>query len=288
MSEAQMLYVVGAQKAGTTWLHRYLQDHPDCFVPPSKEAHYWDDRLNAQPLNFLSRRLTKLTADLERARQNGKKINALLRRHADTISAIGMHAGPGHDAYVQFMNRGRADEPVMADITPAYCTLDRASFSEMSELHPDCKFVFIMRDPVERLWSAIRMYYEDFIAETGTDFSTHLDEFEDGIPGRFHSRSDYKRTIQELEAVIPADRLHFAFYETMVLPNGVTPITDFIGIKAIAPNTEKRVHTGEKRNLPGDLEDLFHRKLNGQYRFLHDKFGAEIPAKWRAALPGGR
>jgi hypothetical protein len=42
--------VVGAQKAGTTWLYECLSEHPEVFVPRMKEVHYFtrpqDDRLS--------------------------------------------------------------------------------------------------------------------------------------------------------------------------------------------------------------------------------------------------
>ena len=36
-------FVVGAQKAGTTALHHYLNRHPDIFLPAVKETHFFDD-----------------------------------------------------------------------------------------------------------------------------------------------------------------------------------------------------------------------------------------------------
>jgi hypothetical protein len=33
---------VGADKAGSTWLFRVLQRHPDCFVPPAKDIYFFD------------------------------------------------------------------------------------------------------------------------------------------------------------------------------------------------------------------------------------------------------
>jgi hypothetical protein len=33
---------VGAQKAGTSWLYRQLEPHPDFWMPPVKELHYFD------------------------------------------------------------------------------------------------------------------------------------------------------------------------------------------------------------------------------------------------------
>ena len=33
---------IGAQKAGTTTLHDVLKEHPDIYLPPRKEAHFFD------------------------------------------------------------------------------------------------------------------------------------------------------------------------------------------------------------------------------------------------------
>src|SRR5689334_15761196 len=33
---------VGAQKAGTGWLYEQLRSHPDFWMPPVKELHYFD------------------------------------------------------------------------------------------------------------------------------------------------------------------------------------------------------------------------------------------------------
>ena len=33
---------IGAQKSGTTWLARMLQTHPELFLTPVKEIHYFD------------------------------------------------------------------------------------------------------------------------------------------------------------------------------------------------------------------------------------------------------
>lgn len=33
---------IGAQKAGTTWLHAMLKMHPDISLPSEKELHYWN------------------------------------------------------------------------------------------------------------------------------------------------------------------------------------------------------------------------------------------------------
>ncbi len=34
---------IGAQRSGTTWLHHNLRQHPEIWMPPLKELHYFDE-----------------------------------------------------------------------------------------------------------------------------------------------------------------------------------------------------------------------------------------------------
>ena len=38
--------IIGAQKSGTTWLANMLRQHPDIFMPPEKELHFFDLKEN--------------------------------------------------------------------------------------------------------------------------------------------------------------------------------------------------------------------------------------------------
>ncbi|CAN0605590.1 unnamed protein product, partial [Ectocarpus sp. 12 AP-2014] len=33
---------IGAQRAGTTWLHNRLLEHPDLYLPPEKELQFFN------------------------------------------------------------------------------------------------------------------------------------------------------------------------------------------------------------------------------------------------------
>lgn len=46
---------IGAQKAGTTWLHTMLSQHPLLKLPQAKELHYWDKQFPQAPVqNYLN------------------------------------------------------------------------------------------------------------------------------------------------------------------------------------------------------------------------------------------
>ena len=47
---------IGAQKAGTSWLHDYFKKRRDVFVPPVKELHHFDARFRSDLCSDFDRR----------------------------------------------------------------------------------------------------------------------------------------------------------------------------------------------------------------------------------------
>ncbi len=40
-SKSPGFLIIGAQKCGTTWLHRHLSRHPELWLPPGKELEFF-------------------------------------------------------------------------------------------------------------------------------------------------------------------------------------------------------------------------------------------------------
>ena len=36
---------IGGPRCGSTWLAAVLSDHPNIYIPPSKEIHFFNDRM---------------------------------------------------------------------------------------------------------------------------------------------------------------------------------------------------------------------------------------------------
>ena len=128
---------IGAQKAGTTWLYWQLAAHPDFWMPPRKEIHYFNERGN-RPIKMWWR-----TRD-ERDLRFQEKLRSL-------------SAQP----WIDLTNYGQlftAKESLLSgDITPAYSMLPDEIISMVTRQFPEAKVIFLARDPVERAWSQISM-----------------------------------------------------------------------------------------------------------------------------------
>jgi len=128
---------VGAQKAGTSWLYRQLEPHPDFWMPPVKELHYLDN------LNRTKRIHGPRCCD-KRDTSFIESMQALRGRFYLDLESYGR----------LFQHKG---ECLSGDISPAYSTLNDEIIDRVVEHFPNLKVVFLARDPVERAWSQLSM-----------------------------------------------------------------------------------------------------------------------------------
>jgi hypothetical protein len=295
---AGMVFGVGAQKAGTSWLYEVLAQSPRCHFSPDKELHYFDvwSGTERSHLKARMRLLAERVAQLQQEPTHDNRI--VLQRIAQLTALLSIHAGPQdpahphrHHAYFGYLLQGRQDQPVICDFTPSYALLATSTFAEMARIGPPdipARFVFVMRDPVDRMWSQMRML-----------------ETVEGTPGhglaaacaarveRMHAsgrlprveRADYRRTIRNLEAAVPRARIHYAFYETIFDPARTQAQADalcaFLGIAPVAVDPGRRVNPGAPAAIPPRTADLLRRAYAPQYAFVRDRFADLVPDAWQ-------
>jgi len=110
---------IGAQKAGTTWLHKMLQQNPSICLPQhQKELHFWDWN-RSKGLSWYSRQFKPLC--------------------------------------VLSKNSKSSANSFYGEITPCYAALPPNDIHEIKSLFPDLRIVFLARDLLERTWSALLM-----------------------------------------------------------------------------------------------------------------------------------
>jgi hypothetical protein len=113
--------VIGAQKSGTTSLHRYLQEHPAALMAADKEMHYFSLKY---PLG-----------------------ERWYRAHFPL---------PTWGALVRVR---RGVRPAVGEATPAYLFDPRAP-GRVHEFDPEMKLIAVLRDPVDRAYAHYWMEVE--------------------------------------------------------------------------------------------------------------------------------
>jgi hypothetical protein len=140
---------VGAQKAGTGWLFEQLCAHPDFWMPPLKELHYFDRLGRARVLPIGKKR-----DRLETARKDARDEHDI--RFLDAMQTLSNRSQIDLSAYAALF--GSKGSLLSGDITPGYSILSDETIARITGYFPKLKVIFIARDPVERAWSQLSMW----------------------------------------------------------------------------------------------------------------------------------
>lgn len=241
MEGKTFLLGVGAQKSGTTWVHRWLEGSQGVRMGPFKEYHVWDAATLAACREF-RRPLWS------RGAQN--RLQALMQR-VPTVY------------FEHFRNLLDApDIRLTADITPSYSGLSAHTFRRIRtgfvRRGIAVKVLFLMRDPVARSFSAARMLSakENGSAKDAGHGSeiTAADWLDRNLQGDYmRLRSDYPATVAALRSVFQPQELHTEFYETLFTPDGLARLSAFLGVPVRPEQAAQRVNEGRPAALPPDL-----------------------------------
>ena len=274
-----MLFGLGAPKAGTSWLHGYLAGHPEVFVPPLKEMHFFN-AVDEGPQARLTKILEKRRAVVKRIAKHGAAEVSL--SDLDDVKAL---IEDGTDAaYLDFMRSRSGGRKVMADITPAYGLLSLERLKAMQAMG-ESRFIYLMRDPVSRLWSHVRMNAVRKLRKTGKGDIQHecrsiLDNVLSGKLPRLQARSDYASVLKKLLMLEPA-RVLIAFYEDLFTNKTVQRICDFLEIAMKPADFATRVNEG-RATIPLAAADRARaaQYLKPQYAAVQAQMG-RLPEAWK-------
>lgn len=190
-------------------------------------------------------------------------------------------------SYAEYLRRHGAGASAFGEITPSYALLPSAAFAEMDELFPDARFIFIMRDPVDRLWSHVRRKTAKAERRRDTKRDANREFRETLEKPSCILRSSYDRTIKEAERVIPQKRMLYLFYEELTSaetgPAQVRRIENTLGLNPKKIDQDffaTNVNSSPGAELDPDNELAALELLAPAYEFVAKRFGH--PKGWRS------
>ena len=265
---------LGAAKSGTSWLFDQLAGHPEVHAPSTKEQHFFNSLGETR-----AARIGKLQVKL--AKYDGRNDAFAVKRAEEIKSQISLLKDGSDDAYLKHVSKGSSAKKVAMDFPPAYGLLPSATLMKIQSI-ANAKFVFLMRDPVDRLWSNIRM--DAARASTReNDFAQNCQEmlarvFKDRKPA-IQLRGDYAGMIQRF-AVLDPRRVFTAFYEELFTNETITRICDFLEISAAQMNFGKRVNESRAYAMANSDRERAAEYLKPQYAAVQAHMG-RLPDSWK-------
>ena len=278
---------IGVQKGGTTWLYENLAAHPDVWFPFIKEVHFFDrgsraalDRVrrggefeDLQIVSRIRKRIRKLRKGEIRSRFGKRDELAYLRRLVERDFLL-------TDEWYDFLFSPAPAGSKTGEITPFYCAMGEAAILEMKSRCRSAALIYLIRDPVERALSCLRMVGERWVVDMNDPQA--VAKLADSCLANkpFQRRGDFRSNIPLWDRHFGDKVLYLPFGQIRTEPEQVLrQVEAAIGVRPFDgyPSLHEPVHVTSKRApIPEEVRRRFADANAEQYDFLKRRFAPEF------------
>ena len=284
---------IGAHKAGTTWLHHQLSQHKQVWLPPLKELHFFDRSTEYPSPNYLS-----ATSPMPRffgtQPWQSKRMLQVFKYYIKSTLGLKFKESVwwrkilfGHYDKTWYCNlfSQASSYQITGEVTPAYSILKSKDVSEIKCINPHVKLIFLIRNPIDRAWSAIRFNsdrgYSNINLESSKEIIQALKK-----PGTM-LRGDYERTLNVYLEYFDASQILICFYDAIQKDpvNLMSSITDFLGIGSFEKSSidsRKRFNRSPQSLMPKEVTHF----LSETYSPMIDRLAVRCSyaSSWQAEI----
>ncbi len=241
-SDRVFILGLGFQKCGTSWIYDYLKQSRYFDGGFDKEYHIWD------------------AIDVPLLKYNLEDKPGFLGRAFDSDRMKRYNMQSNESAYFEYFNSlYRGDVSITGDITPSYSALSKSRMASIISNFRDkgvsCKALLLIRDPIDRIKSAVRYnldrrYFKEGINVGETNFRRALEGYYTTDHCKIRTR--YDRTLNNVYATFDPNDVYVGVYENMFEKDQVSKMSEFFGIDENFEFTKVRVNKTKSKveNMP--------------------------------------
>lgn len=237
---------IGMQKCGSTYLFQTLSKHPEIEFPACGDDF---PGLNENVVN-------------------GKKINTLPK---EVHFLKGRNETMGWQTYLSiFQNESKKT----GEITPLYSDATRERIEELKKRCPDIRLFALLRHPVERDWSAIKMIAKRKNLLDNDNALLQIADYPQIV-----TMGNYVRLLENWLSVFPRNTFWFAKLEE-IEPDPLSlmnTLARHIGASKFTPSLvqTERIHQGVQMPCPPVLREKLTKRHQHMYKSLFDMTGVK-------------
>ena len=260
------LMCVGAQKAGTTWLWHYLRRNPKIDLGFKKSYHVWDVLTIPEYEFFKSELETKI-----------------IKFHNSYIKPIQLSFMNDPNKYYEYFIERLNSWDITGDFTAQSSALSEETFhqiiSKFEANNIETKAIFLMRDPVDRLQSMMRMKLV-MCGNTSPSYETEtLMMLEHSNSRNYYYTGDYSAIVPKLDRIFQSN-VCYKFFDTLFTDHSTTDICSFLNISFHRPDYDFNPILSKTSNvLTVEDRDYFEQLYKPIYDYTAERF-PEVKTLW--------
>jgi hypothetical protein len=263
--------------------------HPEIWMPPEKEIHYFDLPKNLPFAFFL---LASDRADRFWVMNRLKRSYQRIQVRPDTKKWYLRYCFlPRTDNWYKSLFAPAAHQ-IAGEATPHYATLNEEAIAKVHGLMPKVKIIYLLRNPIERMWSHAAMNFSERFGYQGIDTATEqaLARFLRSPKNLRHAR--YFANLQRWEKYFPQEQIFIGYVEQISHEPRrlLQAIYEFIGVNPseeyMTARAEQVIFGRDYPAMPEHLARIVAEVLIEDIERLHQHLNTSYTAAWLAAAKG--
>jgi hypothetical protein len=275
---------IGAKKSGTSWLHWVLGQHPEIWMPPLKEIHYFDDELTTPIFN----RMFRLNSKKDVIAKHIFKYSLINIMKPKNLTQINwfyrlLFNKRSDEYYSSLFNHKRGI--ITGDVTPDYAALPTEKISLIAKSFPNLKIIYILRNPINRIWSDVAMKLS-FRGRPGIDKASEKLIMKFFNTADTTKNSEYLKNLSSWENHFPLNNVFIGFYDQIDKDpfKFIRSLLKFLDIGNVPSkfndNINKKVNYRIYPEIPKMYKSFLYKKYHNEIVLLHKEFNNEYTQSW--------
>lgn len=263
-------------------------------MPPIKELHYFDSspRYNSPSGLDASSPLLRLKSKDPFHRRQSAKVLCSLPSYIFTCNyrmlkwSLRWLLGRCDDRWYQSLFDHGNQGLVSGEITPSYSILNTEDIERMKQLCPSAKIVLLVREPVERAWSAMRFYKR--IGRYRGELDSESDVLAVLSQEEHRRRGDYASILEDFTRFFRPSQILICFYDCLKdnPEQLLADIYSFLGVPHISGDERQlfaKRNVSPTHNMPSEIRDWLVDTYEPSMEILATKYGGYF-TRWQENL----
>lgn len=258
---------IGAQKAATSWLWVMLRQHPNIWMPPFKEIHFFDYLFVPENRKWIKGHIKNGVKQALKWHTENNKIDLNYFKY---LVDIALYEDINADWYKSCFDRNASTNKLIGDITPEYCTIPENGIEYVKELlGNDVKIIYIVRHPVDRAVSQLKMN----LSRQQKNPKSKAEWMKEASNEAIFNRGDYEKYIPLWKKYFGKNLMFIKFNDVKSKPTTVlTNLLSFLNLdKFEFKNSNEVIHKTKEVTMPDFIIDFYYNALENQINYLEEQ-----------------
>ena len=217
-------FIIGAMRAGTTSLWRYLAQHPDIFMSPIKETRFF------------------AVKDLDPAKIKMMKLHPFWKRSVFNLSE-----------YCRLFQDAKGEQ-ILGEASPVYMVYPHVA-PNIRKLTPHAKILACLRQPVDRAFSHFQHNRAIGVEKRKEFVEAIYDDVRLNYAG-YYRLGLYAQQLEYYFNLFPRDQIKICYYDHLMKNPGkiLSSIFDFLGVSTCFKPDISTIHNKSAAHEPLDIQ----------------------------------